>query len=37
MLIRDKYLLNVKSVCKVKGLPFSTDEIKEAVFKELKS
>ena len=33
--IRDQFLLDAKSICKVQGLPFNVDEIKDVVLKEL--
>ncbi len=35
MLIRDRYLLDVKKVSKMRGLPFTVDEIKEAIQNEM--
>ena len=35
VLIRDKYLVDAKSISKVKGLPFSVEEIKETILKEI--
>ncbi len=35
MLIRDRFLIDAKSISKMKGLPFTVDEIKEAIQKEL--
>ncbi|WP_225699206.1 2-oxoacid:acceptor oxidoreductase subunit alpha [Fulvivirga sedimenti] len=35
MLIRDRFLIDAKSLSKMKGLPFTVDEIKEAIQKEL--
>ena len=35
MIIRDRFLIDAKSLSKMKGLPFTVDEIKEAIKKEL--
>jgi 2-oxoglutarate/2-oxoacid ferredoxin oxidoreductase subunit alpha len=35
ILIRDKFLIDAKSISKVKGLPFSVEEIKETILKEI--
>lgn len=35
MLLRDQFLINVKPLSKMKGLPFTVDEIKEAIQTEL--
>ncbi len=37
VLIRDQLLIDVKSVSKMKGLPFTVNEIKEVINKEIKS